>query len=118
MHYIFDSLMVIIRTNLDEVPNSKRKRLRPGKLSPCRPVPNHIQRPPYVKTRMAPGIAGEPEVHNLKGIECMRASGRLAAKVLNYAGTLVKVYCIPLGLHVFLTTIFQFFLSFIKLYCY
>lgn len=27
----------------------------------------------------------------MKGIECMRASGRLAAQVLEYAGTLVKV---------------------------
>ncbi|XVE87142.1 hypothetical protein DITRI_Ditri18aG0092700 [Diplodiscus trichospermus] len=78
------------RTKLDEVPNSKRKGLRPGKLSPRRPVPNHIKKPPYVKNRMAPGIASEPEVHDLKGIECMRASGRLAAQVLNYAGTLVK----------------------------
>ncbi|XP_021274989.1 methionine aminopeptidase 1D, chloroplastic/mitochondrial isoform X2 [Herrania umbratica] len=78
------------RSNLEEVPNSKRKCLRPGKLSPRRLVPNHIQRPPYVKTRMAPGIASGPEVHDLKGIECMRASGRLAAQVLNYAGTLVK----------------------------
>ncbi|KAK6258511.1 hypothetical protein SCA6_012985 [Theobroma cacao] len=86
----FDSLMVIIRSNLEEVPNSKRKRLRPGKISPRRLVPNHIQRPPYVKTRMAPGIASGHEVHDLKGIECMRASGRLAAQVLNYAGTLVK----------------------------
>ncbi|XWS29862.1 hypothetical protein CRYUN_Cryun24cG0066500 [Craigia yunnanensis] len=78
------------RTNLDEVPNRKHKCLRPGKLSPCQPVSNHIQRPRYVKTRMALGIASGPEMHNLKGIECMRASGRLAAQVLNYAGTLVK----------------------------
>ncbi|XVF61144.1 hypothetical protein PTKIN_Ptkin08bG0105800 [Pterospermum kingtungense] len=78
------------RTNPDESPNSKRKRLRPGKLSPRRPVPNHIKRPPYVKNRMAPGIASGPEVHDIKGIECMRASGRLAARVLTYAGTLVK----------------------------
>ncbi|GMI66005.1 methionine aminopeptidase 1D [Hibiscus trionum] len=78
------------RSNLDEFPNSKNKRLRPGKLSPRRPVPDHIKRPPYVKTRMAPGISTGPEVHDLKGIERMRASGRLAAQVLNYAGTLVK----------------------------
>ncbi|XVF15575.1 hypothetical protein REPUB_Repub09cG0166100 [Reevesia pubescens] len=90
IHHIFDSLTVITRSYLDEVPNSKRKHLRPGKLSPRRPVPNHIQRPPYVKTWMAPGIASGPEVHDLKGIEHMRAYGRLAAQVLNYAGTLVK----------------------------
>ncbi|XP_044470769.1 methionine aminopeptidase 1D, chloroplastic/mitochondrial-like isoform X2 [Mangifera indica] len=78
------------RRNLDDVPNTKRKRLRPGKLSPSRPVPDHIPRPPYVNTWQAPGIASGPEVHDEKGIECMRASGRLAAQVLEYAGTLVK----------------------------
>uniref|UniRef100_A0A2P2KX93 Methionine aminopeptidase n=1 Tax=Rhizophora mucronata TaxID=61149 RepID=A0A2P2KX93_RHIMU len=78
------------RRNLDEVPKSQRKRLRPGKISPRRPVPNHIQRPPYVNSWQAPGIASEPEVHDEKGIECMRDSGRLAAQVLEYAGTLVK----------------------------
>ncbi|XP_031254408.1 methionine aminopeptidase 1D, chloroplastic/mitochondrial-like [Pistacia vera] len=78
------------RSNLDDIPSTKRKRLRPGKLSPYRPVPDHIPRPPYVNTRQAPGIASGPEVHDVKGIECMRASGRLAAQVLEYAGTLVK----------------------------
>ncbi|GLT50165.1 hypothetical protein SLA2020_236720 [Shorea laevis] len=77
------------RNNLDELP-SKRKRLRPGKISPRQPVPSHIQRPPYVNSRVAPGIASGPEVHDDEGIECMRASGRLAAQVLQYAGTLVK----------------------------
>ena len=77
--------------NLDELPGTKRKRLRPGKLSPRRPVPAGIQRPPYVKSRKPPGIASGPEVHDQKGIDCMSASGRLAAQVLEYAGTLVKV---------------------------
>lgn len=71
--------------------SSSRKRLKPGKVSPRRPVPEHIQTPPYVKSKKPPGIASGPEVHDEKGIECMRASGRLAAQVLQYAGTLVKV---------------------------
>ncbi|CAN6698371.1 unnamed protein product [Malus baccata var. baccata] len=75
--------------NVDTVVN-KRKRLRPGKISPQHPVPDHIPRPPYVKSKKSPGIASGPEVHDEKGIECMRASGRLAAQVLEYAGTLVK----------------------------
>ncbi|KAI9166126.1 hypothetical protein LWI28_026675 [Acer negundo] len=75
------------RRNLDE---KKRKKLRPGKVSPYRSVPDHILRPPYVNSRQPPGIASGPEVHDEKGIECMRASGRLAAQVLEYAGTLVK----------------------------
>lgn len=77
--------------NIDEVSNTKRRRLRPGKVSPLRPVPKHIPRPPYVNSWQPPGIASGPEVHDAKGIECMRASGRLAALVLEYAGTLVKV---------------------------
>nr|GMD49767.1 methionine aminopeptidase 1D, chloroplastic/mitochondrial [Ipomoea batatas] len=64
--------------------------MKPGKISPCRPVPDHIQRPPYVNSRKPPGISSGPEVHDKKGIERMRASGRLAAQVLQYAGTLVK----------------------------
>ncbi|CAN1854632.1 Methionine aminopeptidase 1D, chloroplastic/mitochondrial [Linum perenne] len=70
--------------------NIKCKRLRPGKLSPRRPVPDHILKPPYVNTGQSPGISTGIEVHDLKGIECMRASGRLAAQVLQYAGSLVK----------------------------
>ncbi|VAI49762.1 unnamed protein product [Triticum turgidum subsp. durum] len=31
-----------------------------------------------------------PEIHDEKGIECMRASGKLAAQVLKFAGTLVN----------------------------
>ncbi|KAG7011199.1 Methionine aminopeptidase 1D, chloroplastic/mitochondrial [Cucurbita argyrosperma subsp. argyrosperma] len=78
------------RRNLDEMQNMNRKRLRPGKVSPPRPVPDNIPRPPYVKSKRPPGIASGPEIHDEKGIECMRASGRLAAQVLEYAGTLVK----------------------------
>lgn len=110
--------MVIIRNNLDEVPDGKRKRLRPGKLSPRRLVPNHIKRPPYVKTRTAPGIASGPEVHDLKGIEHMRASGRLAAQVLNYAGTLVKVIQIAPPLDLFFSFFFPFHKILYSLSCF
>lgn len=76
----------------EEFADSKRQRLKPGTISPTRPVPNHIPKPPYVKSRKPPGIASGPEIHNEKGIACMRASGRLAAQVLQHAGTLVKVH--------------------------
>lgn len=82
--------MLFNKRNLDQMSTSKRKRLRPGKVSPPRPVPAHIERPPYVNSQKPPGIASGPEVHDENGIECMRASGRLAAQVLEYAGTLVK----------------------------
>lgn len=93
---------------LDELPNSKRKHLQPGKLSPLRLVPQHIKRPPYVNSQQAPGIASGPEVHNREGIECMRASGRLAAQVLEFAGTLVKVQ-----FNLMLAKIITSFLSFL-----
>ncbi|KAF9602768.1 hypothetical protein IFM89_030924 [Coptis chinensis] len=48
------------------------------------------KRPSYVTSGQSPGIASGPEVHDEKGKECMRAAGRLAAQVLEYAGTLVK----------------------------
>lgn len=90
--HIYNSLVFFENSrNLEGLPNSKRKRLRPGKLSPRRPVPGHIVRPPYVTSKKPPGIVSGPEVHDEKGIECMRNSGRLAAQVLEYAGTLVKV---------------------------
>ncbi|XP_047341168.1 methionine aminopeptidase 1D, chloroplastic/mitochondrial [Impatiens glandulifera] len=78
------------RRNVDKLADSKQKPLKQGKVSPCRPVPDHIPRPPYVKSRKPPGIASGPEVHDEKGIQLMRASGRLAAQVLEFAGTLVK----------------------------
>lgn len=59
--------------------------------SPCLSVPNHIQQPPYVSSRQRPGMNNGPEIHDEQGIECMRASGKLAAQVLKFAGTLVKV---------------------------
>ncbi|XP_061350999.1 methionine aminopeptidase 1D, chloroplastic/mitochondrial-like isoform X3 [Gastrolobium bilobum] len=78
------------RRNLNELQNSKRKRLRPGKVSPPRPVPENIPRPAYVKSKAPPGIVSGPQVHDEQGIICMRASGKLAAEVLQYAGNLVK----------------------------
>ncbi|KAH0849045.1 hypothetical protein HID58_090442 [Brassica napus] len=77
--------------NEDEVIDGKRKRLKPGNVSPRRPVPAHITKPPYVESFTVPGISSGLQIHDdKKGIESMRASGRLAARVREYAGTLVK----------------------------
>ncbi|TVU28613.1 hypothetical protein EJB05_20136 [Eragrostis curvula] len=78
------------RRSGDDTPENNPTRLRPGKVSPRLSVPNHIQRPPYVDSRQRPRVNNGPEIHDEKGIECMRASGRLAAQVLKFAGTLVK----------------------------
>lgn len=88
-------LFISTRTSND-ISSNKRKALKPGRVSPRLPVPDHIRRPPYVNSRQSPGISGGPEVHDEKGIEKMRASGRLAAQVLEYAGTLVKVQLLVL----------------------
>ncbi|GJS98306.1 zinc finger, CCHC-type containing protein [Tanacetum coccineum] len=60
---------------------STRKRLRPGKLSPRRSIPDQILKSPYVGSKKPPGIASGPEVHDEKGIEYITASGRLAAQI-------------------------------------
>ncbi|RLM80326.1 Methionine aminopeptidase 1D, chloroplastic/mitochondrial [Panicum miliaceum] len=78
------------RRSWDDAPENNPRRLRPGKVSPRLSVPNHIQLPPYVNSRQRPGVTYGPEIHDEKGIECMRASGKLAAQVLKFAGTLVK----------------------------
>ncbi|PVH67006.1 hypothetical protein PAHAL_1G407600 [Panicum hallii] len=78
------------RRSWDDAPENNPRRLRPGKVSPRLSVPNHIQLPPYVNSRQRPGVTNGPEIHDEKGIECMRASGKLAAQVLKFAGTLVK----------------------------
>ncbi|CAA0840944.1 Methionine aminopeptidase 1D-chloroplastic/mitochondrial [Striga hermonthica] len=87
---LFNKRHVSHSINTEESADGKRKRLKPGKVSPRRPVPSHIQRPPYVDSEIPPGIGSKPEIHDEKGIECMRASGKLAAQVLQHAGTLVK----------------------------
>lgn len=82
--------LIFSERNSKKITNNQRKPLRPGKISPRLHVPDNIQKPPYIKSRQSPGIAIGPEIHDVEGIECMRASGRLAAQVLQYAGTLVK----------------------------
>lgn len=81
---------VDILFNRNQEVSNKRKRLRPGKVSPHLPVPDHILKPPYFKSRQSPGISTGPEIHDETGVECMRASGKLAAQVLEFAGTLVQ----------------------------
>uniref|UniRef100_A0A453PNF7 Methionine aminopeptidase n=1 Tax=Aegilops tauschii subsp. strangulata TaxID=200361 RepID=A0A453PNF7_AEGTS len=78
------------RRSRDDSLESNPRRLRPGKVSPRLTVPSHIQRPPYVNSRQRPQMNDGPEIHDEKGIECMRASGKLAAQVLKFAGTLVN----------------------------
>jgi methionyl aminopeptidase len=58
--------------------------LRPGRLSPTRKVPAHIQRPEYVG-RKEPR-RGESDVQTPETIERMRVAGRIAAQALEEVG--------------------------------
>ena len=65
------------------------ERVRPGRLSPTRPVPAHIPRPSYAETGI-PKDWDEPLVKSPEVIERMRRAGRAAAEVLRDAAALVK----------------------------
>ena len=54
-------------------------------------MPEHISRPPYVGSNMLPELSNEYQVHDDDGIAHMKAACELAARVLNFAGTLVRV---------------------------
>eukprot|EP00899_Mesostigma_viride_P026322 jgi/Mesvir1/6875/Mv09043-RA.1 len=75
----------------DDAKVGDRKRLKPGKVSPPLVVPSHIPRPSYADTGVPPPWNESPQIHGKKGIQKMRAAGKLAAQVRDYAGTLVKV---------------------------
>jgi len=66
-----------------------KPRLKPGKVSPMRTVPAHINRPPYAESGVAPSWMDQKEVHDAEGVKRMRASGRLAAEILRRAGEMV-----------------------------
>ncbi len=62
--------------------------LRPGRISPKRQVPAHIERPEYVGKKY-PKI-GEPNVKDAETIERMRVAGRIAAQALVEVGKHVQ----------------------------
>lgn len=53
-------------------------------------VPASIPRPPYAESGAFPEWDPRPQVHDEAGLVKMRAACKLAAEVLNHAGTLVK----------------------------
>ncbi|KMT08211.1 hypothetical protein BVRB_6g142650 [Beta vulgaris subsp. vulgaris] len=69
---------------------AKRSPLKRGRVSPSLTVPDQIQKPPYVGSAKLPELSKEYQLHDSEGIAHMRAAGELAARVLDYAGTLVK----------------------------
>ncbi len=62
--------------------------LRPGRISPQRKVPSHIERPEYVgKARPK---TGEPDVKTPEIIERMRVAGEIAAQALEEVGRHIR----------------------------
>ncbi|PIA63536.1 hypothetical protein AQUCO_00201107v1 [Aquilegia coerulea] len=72
------------------IPVKKVSRLKRGKVSERLSVPEEILRPPYVGTSLLPELSRQHQFHDAEGITRMRAACELAARVLDYAGTLVK----------------------------
>ena len=62
--------------------------LRPGTVSPMRPVPPGIPRPPYAASGEPPP-GREAAVKSPEVIARMRVAGRIAAEILREAGALV-----------------------------
>ncbi|MCI0571375.1 MAG: type I methionyl aminopeptidase [Myxococcaceae bacterium] len=72
-----------------QVSERDAKRIRPGLISPKRPVPAHIQGPDYARTGR-PGSREEPDVKSPDVIARMRRACKLAAEVLQEAGKHVR----------------------------
>lgn len=68
----------------------KRPPLRRGKVYPQLAVPEHIPRPSYVGGKRPQELPAIRQIHNAEGITGMKAACKLAARVLDFAGTLVK----------------------------
>ncbi len=64
-------------------------RVLPGDISPMRPVPDHIARPPYADTGEVDSW-DEPRVKSPEIIERMRTAGAVAAEILRLAGAAVR----------------------------
>ncbi len=64
-------------------------RVLPGEVSPMRPVPDHIARPPYADTGEVVAW-DEPRVKSPDVIERMRHAGKVAAEILRLAGEAVR----------------------------
>ncbi|CAD6223697.1 unnamed protein product [Miscanthus lutarioriparius] len=88
--WVEDELMEIRKSQeQSSIKSKKRPPLRRGKVSPQLPVPGHIPRPSYVGSKGLPELC-KGQLHDAQGITGMRAACKLAARVLDFAGTLVK----------------------------
>lgn len=98
----------------DSTNPKRRLPLRRGRVSKQLLVPEHIPKPPYVGSKLLPEISKEHQIHDSEGIAHMKAACELAARVVDYAGTLVRVRIDNLYLFVkfeihFISKKFKFF---------
>ncbi|AEE77063.1 unnamed protein product [Arabidopsis thaliana] len=63
-----------------------------GTVSPRLSVPDHILKPLYVESSKVPEISSELQIPDSIGIVKMKKACELAARVLDYAGTLVRPF--------------------------
>lgn len=75
-----------------EATSKVKSPLRRGRVSRRLLVPDHIPRPPYVESGVLPDISPEFQIPSPEGLVKMRAACELAARVLNFAGTLANYY--------------------------
>ncbi|MFH0410798.1 type I methionyl aminopeptidase [Corynebacterium sp. L4756] len=68
---------------------SSREKLKPGKPTPVRKVPESIERPEYVWKDTVQEAIGEPFVQTPETIEAMREASKIAANALKEAGAAV-----------------------------
>ena len=68
---------------------STREKLKPGKPTPVRKVPDHVERPEYVWKDTVQEAMGEPFVQTPETIEAMREASKIAANALKEAGAAV-----------------------------
>ena len=67
-----------------------RPRLTKGKVTAKQHVPPHIAKPPYADSGFLPDMNEAPQIHDDEQIVKMRAAGRLAAEVLDFAESIAK----------------------------
>ncbi|MET0404037.1 MAG: type I methionyl aminopeptidase [Cystobacter sp.] len=71
-------------------PEARSRGIRPGIISPMRPVPEHIPRPDYAATGRPSRVAHIPDVQTPDVIARMRRACRAAAEVMNVTSTFLR----------------------------
>ncbi|BAU32432.1 type I methionyl aminopeptidase [Microcella alkaliphila] len=71
------------------MPRDDSGRLIPGRISPLRPVPAAIARPPYVGKAAPPEHVGG-DVYDAETVERIRAAGRIAAGAVEAVGAAIR----------------------------